>query len=266
MIAFDAMLAAAKLVSENVESKATGGTVTTLIDTTLGTTKDDWWNGGVVFVRSGTYNANTALEVLDYTESSKTLIVSATNLAHAIASDNRYTLIRGTYHKQALLDAVNMALTEIGAVSQTDDTLLVTADTEEYDLPAGVSNVVRVQVGGSASEPYTWETLHYWREMGTKLIFPNGKAPTSDGMPLRLIYNAPHAVLTADSDSIDSAIHPTRLAWLSGYHAVLERVRLVGADDQKTKDLMALMSSRVQEMAARFPVRRVTKLTTGSGL
>ncbi len=265
MNAFDAMLAAARLIAETIDSTATSGSTTTLIDTALQSTRDDFWNAGICFVRSGTYNSSTAFPVLDYTDTGRVLTIASSALAHAIVAGQNYTLCRGQFSRQILLGAINQALTEI-VVTQHDDTLVVLADTEEYDLPAGVANVVKVEVASNDAEPYRFETKNYWRENAGQIVFLNNYQPQTADMPIRIWYNAPHPALTLDADTVNAAIHPARLAWMAAYYACLSRAGLEGLTNQKAKDFMGMVTARLPEMAARYPVRTMVRAQIGSML
>lgn len=61
--------------SDQTDSTATGGTTTTLVDTGLSTSSDDYWNGAMLYVYDGT-NKGCVRTVSDYTGSSDTLTVT----------------------------------------------------------------------------------------------------------------------------------------------------------------------------------------------
>lgn len=57
---------------DHTDSTATGGTTTTLVDTALSTSNDDYWNGALLYVYDGT-NKGCTRTVSDYTGSSDTI-------------------------------------------------------------------------------------------------------------------------------------------------------------------------------------------------
>lgn len=60
--------------ADHLDSTATGGTTTTLVDTALSTSSDDDWNGALLFIYDGT-NKGCIRTVKDYTGTSDTLTV-----------------------------------------------------------------------------------------------------------------------------------------------------------------------------------------------
>jgi len=60
--------------ADHVDSTATGGTTTTLVDTALSTSTDDYWNGALLYIYEGPA-AGSIRTVKDYTGSSDTLTV-----------------------------------------------------------------------------------------------------------------------------------------------------------------------------------------------
>lgn len=61
--------------ADHLDSTATGGTTTTLVDTALSTSTDNDWNGALLYIYAGT-NAGALRTVTDYTGASDTLTVS----------------------------------------------------------------------------------------------------------------------------------------------------------------------------------------------
>lgn len=124
--------------------------------------------------------------------------------------------IPGGVDQDAIIDAINLALSDIGFVTQVDETLTVVDDQTEYTLPSGVSNVVRVQVASSASADYDYQTLYNWREIGGKLYLPDEMAHTA-GRKIRVYYNAPHDEVDANTDTISDAIPMSLLTTVAAY-------------------------------------------------
>ena len=60
---------------DQVDSTATGGTTTTLVDTALSASTDDYWNGALLYVYDGT-NKGCLRTISDYTGTSDTLTVT----------------------------------------------------------------------------------------------------------------------------------------------------------------------------------------------
>lgn len=263
MLTFEALLRTAKLVCQWQGGISTGGSTITMIDTAAIRSSDDFWNGGTIFILSGN-NANNSAIITDFANFPPTWSFGA--FGPAIVAGQSYVVARATFNRAALLAGINQALSEIGPVTQHNDTLTVLDDTNEYTLPASVYNVVRVEVDQNGSAPYSWTRSTSWEEDGGKLIFLNDSQPTSTGNKIRIYYNAPQSTVSTDSDIISDRISPERLSWTAAYYAGLQRTRQVGQDDPSLKDLVGLLSARVTEMASRFPVRNIARSNIGSGI
>lgn len=255
MLLGTAILRTAQLVGRSYAGRATSGSTTTLLDTNQKSTSEGFFNGGVICIQSGT-NANRTRTITAYENADRKFTFDA--LTGAIAAGVQYTAIRTNYTLDELIAAINLALGDIGPMTQHNDTLLVTADTEEYTLPAGVFNVVRVEVGEDDAAPYSWVRHHYWQEQAGSLIFPAGREPTDTAMPIRVWYNAPHATVSADTDVI-AEINPLRLAWASAYYAYFMRSKQVGTDDKELRDLIQAAGAQMNLMAAKYPIRSMQK-------
>lgn len=257
MILSAACLRTARLVGRGYAGAATStsANATTLVDASQKSTTDDYFNGGVIFFLSGA-NAGLVRTITDYVNSTRTFTFAA--VTGNPAAGDRYEVYRDNYNRFELVQAVSQALDEIGTVTQHNDTVVVDVDVDEYDLPAGVYNVVRVEEAANAAAPYGWEARYSWAENANHLIFDPGKAPANDGNLLRIWYNAPHALVVNDSDVISDYINPERLAWAAAYYAAYNRMRVVEGDDPKLKEYIQLAGTRMAEMAVRYPVRLMT--------
>jgi hypothetical protein len=240
-LAFDAMLELARRMGATYEGdlyKSTSeGTTTTLISTTL-TQVDDYWNGGTLFVKSGTL-ANISREITDFTASSDT--VTVTTAFHAttkMPTASQFAITKNDYPRHVLMRALNSALRWWGDIAYYDDTTLDTAaSTLEYSLPAAaVRDLRNVMIANSTSSPYDFHPFPYWyvnRGSG-KLVFRVQPAYTYN---IRLIYMAPHAAVDSDDDAISTHIHIEALYAYAMAELYMWKVQTTGHDDRKWIDL-----------------------------
>lgn len=260
MLLATAIYEVGKKAGEVFEGTATGGGATTLIDTNQVSTVDDFYNGGTMCFLSGTGLINTTRVITDYADTTRTFTFAT---GTAISAGIRYAAIRPALNRAMIVGAINAALAEIGNITQHDDTLEVTDDTQEYTLPDGVRNVARVQVATSDTAPYDWKDTYTWRENAGSLIFEPDTEPDDEGMLMRIYYNQPHAEVTLDADEISTDIHPARLAWAAAAHALGQTLRNT-RNEGANKDAFTLAQQKAAEMAARYPVRPMPRTPTYS--
>jgi hypothetical protein len=255
MYLYEALIDTAKLMIGVHGSAATGGTTIQLQDSLL-PFRAGWFDGGTLVMQTGT----TLLgKIITITTSTATAINFATQAA-APAAGQIYTAIRGTYTAVDIIRAINGALNEIGEVTNLDETLDVVEDQEEYDLPDGVSNVVRVETTTETAAPFRWSRSFNWRVMAGKLMFDVGRVPGTAGSPIRLWYNSPHSDVAAYNDVISSSINPSRLAWSAAFLAVTERAKLQ-SNDERTKEFLLLAQGMKAQTAQRFPINKMHRDT-----
>lgn len=77
--------------TDHIDSTATGGTTTTLVDTSLSTSSDDYWNGALLYIYAGA-NAGLKRTVKDYTGSTDTLTVEEP-FPVAVDTTSKYILL-----------------------------------------------------------------------------------------------------------------------------------------------------------------------------
>ena len=165
--------------------------------------------------------------------------------------------IPGVADRITMIDAINIALSEIGKVTKLDETLDVVDNQLTYTLPSGVRNVVRVQVAADSSED-EFKTLYNWKEIGGKLYFP-GELGYDAGVKIRVFYNDAHDSVSADTDTIDDSIPESLLCAIAAYRYTLLDYQSQQNIGIKDKDILQMMLSEMQAAKATYRVQRLPK-------
>lgn len=227
-------------------------TTATLVDFSR-TEPSNFFTGGTIFLIDA---GMEALKITNYVLDNAGTFIFAER-------DNIYTgpyaAVDKKYSRDVMMHALNMALSELGPFVQLDQTLTVELGAEEYTLPAGVKNVLRVQIAETADGD-TWDSPHrYWRERNGSLWFDDEYLPDVDGAPMRIFYEAPHARVDDGEDEVTDAIHPDVIATLAAIHAVRMRLPSVGSSDPEPAQLLALLSPQYQALRLANPKRSMQR-------
>lgn len=202
------------------------GTPTTLIDASADE-PDDFWNNGLIWFLTGALAGKTA-SISDYAKGTGTFTFPTFAPPAAPGAGASYGAMRAEFARADLVSAINLALDDLGSTPQADDTTLAVSGQEEYDLPQGVMNVCRVLVATNATDPYAWKKNLWWEERDGVLYFDPGKAPTANGVILRLVYMGASAKVALDADEISPYIPLERLKWAGAVNALRIRYTDVG--------------------------------------
>lgn len=241
----EATLDLARVIYAVLESTATGGSTTTLVDSSLAAVySDDHWNQGTIWFLSGALAGKTAV-ITDYTGSTGTFTFATQT--SAVANGISYAVISKFYPRYVLRQAINRVIQSVGMLPATDETLVSVADQEVYTLPAGVSNVKRVYVSYETEEPYNWLRSLHWEEINGELIFDTYAQPNEDDLPIKLVYMVQQDTLDADTDTIDDQIHIDRLTWAAAVHAL--RWKLPKIDDEDQSFTVQLQHAQAMDLA-----------------
>lgn len=224
-----AMLSAAKEVCPVFSSAATGGTTSTLVDTAL-LFQPEEYIGGTLFVTSGTNNG-LCKRIVSLNEGTITFTPA---VSAAIIATDAYSIVPPTFKRESLKNAVLRALVS-NKYLQIDTSLTTTASTEIYALPSGVSDIRRVEIASSATQPYNYVKHFWWQEVGGNLYL-DANLPSA-GMKIRLWYVAPHAEI-AESGTINAAIDLEFLKWTSVVNLWREHVQIVERDNPIATDML----------------------------
>lgn len=236
---------------------STSGTTTTLVNSGA-LEPTGYYDGGTIWFISGDLAGKTAV-ITTWVLGSTYTFTYPTQSA-ATASGNRYAVATKEYRRDMLVNALNVALAEVGPFDNFDQTLTTVLDQEIYTLPAGVDNVKRVEIATSATSPYKWEAVHRnWHEENGYLYLSDSHLPGTAGLPIRLTWTGGHTNVNADTDEISEDVNEDLLAALAALNAAQERAMIVGTSDKSPLTRLQMLAPQVASLRARFPVRRATK-------
>ena len=229
------------------EGKATGGSTTTIIDTSatalkeFGAKDDDYWNGGIGGVRYDAGGLGAApeweyAEISDYVKSTQTITLQDA-LTVAVASGDRYWLAKRTFGSlYNLIQKIN-DVAENYLVPTTDITTITTASSQrEYTLPAAASFDLRqvwLQRETSDSDDNQWVERRDWymqqaaagtaKTLVTLSQWPSGRA-------LKLVYWTRPTPMNVYSDKLHERIHPHIIAYEAAIDLLVDRLAIVQRD------------------------------------
>lgn len=223
---FDLTLDLADITGEVHHGVATGGSTTTLVDSTLDD-PDDYYNGGTIWFRSGNNISKTAI-VTDFTNATGT-ITFATQTGACAAADI-YAVTPKEFNRTMLRRAVNIALQDKELhYLKKDITLTGVADQLSYTMPSGVSDIRRIEVEDLIN--------YFWKEANGYIVFDKDQEPEASD-DIVVYYMGGHAEMTADSSALSVHVPPELVKWKAVIYILRQRYMVVGDDDPKVKTLL----------------------------
>ncbi len=235
---------------------ATGGSSTTLVDSGLGGSDDDW-NDGTVFVTEadGAAPEGEFAEVTDYASGTGTLTFSSSGingLTTGPAALDEYALASSKYKLDKMRGVINRALSKL-EVPNVDESLSTAANTKEYTCPAAARHALRrvfiAQTSTANNEG--WVEMTNWRLEGTQLIFRN--QPVT-GKTIKLVYMGPHTRLAANSDTLDAYVPINRIVAEAFFLADVERIRRKGGRSVSMKRKLDDAEDDLRAARRRWPI------------
>jgi len=248
-----AALEIARVVTDVVDSIATGGSTTTLVDGAFPrkVPPDDAFNYGVIWFRSGN-NSGKMAAITDWASATGTF--TFTTQSGACASTNTYSASFSDYPMYVLKRAVNAAISRIGDVPKLDTSLTTVANQMTYDRPAGVYNVKRVEVATRTSSPYNFQPHYWWVERNDDIMFDEGFQPVTAGYTIRLTYQVPASELTSDTGAVSDYININYLKWEGAAYCLRWKISQVGNDmPEKKTDYAEALAQAERNAAAHRP-------------
>jgi hypothetical protein len=242
-----------------VDGVCTGGSATTIVDSTLSTkyTQNrfkDW----VAFISRTTDGLSPQGKygiISDYVASTKT--VTLATLTDAVGAGDTYSLCKMTIPLYTLIKLCNDALRSLDLIWVRDTSLTVAGSTLQYTLPIAtkglkIREIHLMDANKNTCDVPPYEIIKAAGGTANSILF---KAQPSTAYPTIVInYAGLHPELTAYNSYVEESIHP-ELATA----ACVERALYWKAMPKQRKSDMAnwqLSKSMLQEMKALHPIER----------
>lgn len=204
------------------ERTATGGSTTTVVDSTLALQGgDDDWNGGTMIIRyttDGNAPQGEFATITDYVNATGTFTVGT--LTAAVGAGDAYMYTTARWPLKLIIELANMGLRSLGYID-LKDTTITTTDATEYEWSN--SRPIRVDVQTSkVTDNNRWMELRNWSfekgEIGSSSVIVTPSLST--GYTLRVWYRGLHPTLALYDDLIDDDIHPDVAVWATVVQAL----------------------------------------------
>ena len=252
---FDIMLRVYDDLGELRYGIATGGSGTTLVDSGLGGSDDDW-NQGTVFIVEADAAAPEGqyAEVTDYAQSSGTLTFSSSGIdgiSSAPAAADEYALASNKFPLDKMRGMVNRSLSRL-AFETTDESLTTAANTKEYTFPAvAVDAMRRVYIAQtSTASNEGWVQMFNWYQEGNTLIF---RQQPVTGKTIKLKYMGAHTRLVGVG-TLDNSVPLNRIVAETYYLAMVDKLRRGSTSGGERRSLMDEYRFDLNQARKRFPV------------
>lgn len=263
---FSATLALARKLGVARISTATGGTTTTLLDTSR-TEGDDAWNGGTIWLITDVGGAGAAPEgewatVSNFANTGGVFTVSTMT---APGAGDTYAYAAARYPLDVLKNAINNELMKHRIVLYDTTTLDFVDAQSEYELPTGIRgenliNVYESTVDDSNDNRWTQLNFHVLEAAtGTKhtLVIDSRNVSTDNDIMLEYLAWCP-AVYDADDD-IDDIIPLERILAGAAATCELTRMRTYGSGSKLDIEMLNYYYREAEKAEMRFPVRLPVK-------
>ena len=244
------------------EGTASGGSATTIDDTTFLTQADDFWNGGTAWITYDAGGASALPEgqysvVTDFDNGNSRATINAIT---AVASSDRYAIATAQYPLHVLIQSINRALRNIN-IEVTDTTTIDTAAAQtEYTLPDVAAIDLRevwVETSTTNSDDNRWKEIRNWIIQKTatsteeELILPTQLLASRD---IKLVYMAPHGKLNLYGDELDDSVHMERVIFRAAWYMMNRQIQRTRSTDDYLVDNREYYKALTERADVRYPI------------
>ena len=242
---------------------ATGGSATTLVDTTVEDkySEDEMNDGSIIVLRTAINLApqDEFARISAYSEEDSKWTFST--LTASVASGDTCMLVSPEYPIRVLIELANDALLECGKVDNIDETITTTTDTIEYSLPAVAKKLVNVylQTKLSDSDDNGWTRVQMPRiipSAGNVDALMQFSAPFTAGYKLQLVYSAAHPTVSAYNSAINEGIEPQLIALM-----LADKIMQWSGVNNSNVNYANKIQSELMEAKRAYPILRTQKKT-----
>lgn len=217
-------------VGDTREGIATGGTTTTLMDTTLAEA-NGYYDKGLLLIEQTT---PVIAKVTTYASATNTFTFPA--IGTEVAAGTAYTAIHMRWPLDVLERAIHLALLEQGKIMDVDESLVIVADQERYALPGlTTEDIRRIEIG--TEDDADWQVHYNWRVEDGEIRFL-ANAPSDTAQTCRIHYVTQHTPLIDLTDTLNEQIHRGALIVAACKHALKWRNGKVGKDEPNITEML----------------------------
>ena len=258
-----------------IESTATGGGTTTLIDTVILTEADDHWNKGTVWILkdyAGLLGAPEGQYAVISNFDNGTNTATIGTVTTAVASGDTYAIADRKYTLGDLITAINRAIRDIGYIPVTDTTTIDTAAAQtEYSLPIAANHdliTVEIETNISDSDDNQWVPIGFdiqHTAVGTAdlLVFRRQPPYPRD---VKLVYMSPHVKLVDYDDKLSESIPYERVIYRAAANAMRHyQLKYKEVDDWFQATLQDY-KARADKADLMYPIKAPKKRAKGLAL
>jgi hypothetical protein len=249
-----ATLELSRKLFQTMEGIATGGNATTVVDT-VRFEPDDWYDQGTIWMISG-LNAGKSAQVTAWTLAGTTFTFPTMTLLNA--AGNVYAAAPPDFPRWLLIQSINES-NRFFYPSQDNTALVTVADQESYNLPAGVYNILSVEIATQTAAPLDYISHYNYKERNGTIRFDKGHVPQTAGFTIRLSYRPQPAQLSLDADVIDNQIDLDALTWKAAVHALRWRLSFTGRDEKAKVERYQEFLAEAERHAAQYPPPNVER-------
>lgn len=267
----EAKLEVARLISRVVDSEAVSGNTHTLYDNNFpywidehqSVPQDDHYNGGTVFMRTGA-NSHQARMIYDWSAAaSKTGQIECEAFSSSITAGDKYSIVEPFYPNWLLERAVNDAYRDLGSLPQYNYALSTVANQEEYSLPSGVYNVLRVEAAdmtATTDSTREWRRNFHWDEISGKIRLFAGFRYTNSGRSIRITYQTRATELSGDTNTFSDHVHPDVIVYGAARRVLHEKYAHGGKlDRSEVPEFLNEMRQKERDAIRAHPIPRIKK-------
>jgi hypothetical protein len=193
----------------SVDTRATGGSATTIIDTGTQYTADDSLVGGTAIITKTTDGASPEgkfARISDFVASTSTFTIDS--VTDAVGAGDNVLLATPRIKLPQLIQSVNDGLANLGTISLVDTSITLASGTYSYNLPVGLKIKELKDILIPDSDGL------YRSIKGLVQNFPSAPAATGtlqftqipDEQTIKIIYEGVHPYLSVYSDVVSETI------------------------------------------------------------
>lgn len=208
-----------------------GSTTTVTLGNMYDAPDDDYFNGGVVFILTGTH-AEKVMTITDWVQSTKVLTFSPA-LGSAPSAGDEVVFFPMNYKIGDLYRALNEVLAEMPPVDKfyEDASFVTVANQAEYDLPTAGWEITSVEIATTGTAPYGYVESGHWNVIDDQVVFIPLAIPAENGYRIRLRYRSYPVAVDDYDDTVSEWYDTDWVGWWCAEKMIHWRMRRLHGQD-----------------------------------
>ena len=208
------------------------------------------FSGGIVWALSGS-NSGKSKRV----KTSPANKLTFEDFSASWVAADRYAVCDNNMRIDLTVSAINEALRQVLPRLAENTALVIDPDKDDYTLPSGVSDIIKVEESLSTTAPWNYTETNDYREAGGEIRFYHDTRPQNTSHKIRITYRTPFVEVTDETSDLELSLLEEEAVYWRSLIELISSLRELRPNKPNLADIFTEAQTEWQRRVTRPPQR-----------